>query len=200
MLKHVPNILSVCRILLIPVIVISVCSGNYLLALIVFTISSLTDIVDGYIARNYDAVTNVGKLLDPLADKLTQLSLIASLVWADVISEWILVVLLIKELIMISGAAFLYGKSVVVYSRWYGKLATVLIYVSIVTSLLCKQFNVTSGIFLNISNSLYVIALVTTVFALIMYCRALYNKGFIDKSDLNKEVIIDKKIKKFNMR
>lgn len=196
MLKYVPNILSICRILLIPVIVTSVCSGNYILALVVFTISSLTDIVDGYIARNYDAVTNVGKLLDPLADKLTQLSLIASLVWADVISVWILVVLLIKELIMISGAAFLYGKSVVVYSRWYGKLATVLIYVSIVTSLLCKQFNVTSGIFLNISNSLYVIALATTIFALLMYCKALYNKGFIDKSDLNKEVIIDKKNKK----
>lgn len=193
MLKHVPNILSICRILFIPVIVISVCTGNYILALVIFTVSSLTDIVDGYIARNYDAVTNVGKLLDPLADKLTQLSLIASLVWADVISEWILVVLLIKELIMISGAAFLYGKSVVVYSRWYGKLATVLIYVSIVTSLLCKQFNVTSGIVLNISNALYVIALATTVFALLMYCKALYNKGFIDKSDLHKEVIIDKK-------
>lgn len=198
MLKHVPNILSVCRILLIPVIVVLVCSGNYLLALIVFTISSLTDIVDGYIARNFDAVTNVGKLLDPLADKLTQLSLIASLVWSNVISAWILIVLLIKELIMISGAAFLYGKSVVVYSKWYGKLATVLIYVSIVTSLLCKQFNINSGLFLNISNSLYIIALLSTIFALIMYCKALYNKGFINKSDLNKEVIIDKKSKNLN--
>lgn len=193
MLKHVPNILSVCRILLIPVIVYSIVSGNYLLALIIFTISSLTDIVDGYIARNFDAVTNVGKLLDPLSDKLTQISLIASLVWADVISGWILMVLLIKEFIMIAGAAFLYGKSVVVYSKWYGKLATVLIYFSIVVSLLCKQFNVSSGIFINLSNALYVIALLMTVFALVMYAKTLVNKGFIDKSDLNKEVIIDKK-------
>lgn len=193
MLKHVPNILSVCRILLIPVIVFSIVSGNYLMALIIFTISSLTDIVDGYIARNFDAVTNVGKLLDPLSDKLTQISLIASLVWADVISGWILIVLLIKEFIMISGAAFLYGKSVVVYSKWYGKLATVLIYFSIVVSLLCKQFNLTSGIFINLSNALYVVALFMTVFALLMYAKAIINKGFIDKSDLNKEVIIDKK-------
>ena len=58
MLKHVPNILSVCRILLIPVIVISIALNNYLLAIIIFTISSLTDIIDGYIARNFDAVTN----------------------------------------------------------------------------------------------------------------------------------------------
>ena len=193
MLKHVPNILSVCRILLTPVIVISVYLNNYLLALIVFTISSLTDVIDGYIARNFDAVTNVGKLLDPLADKLTQLSMVASLVWAQVISGWILAVLLIKELIMIAGAAFLYGKNVVVYSRWYGKLATVLLYLSVVISLLCKQFNVTSGTFITISNSCYVITLCVTIFALVMYFRALHNKGFIDKSDLNKEVIIDKK-------
>ena len=193
MLKHVPNILSVCRILLIPVIVISVALHNYILALIIFTISSLTDIIDGYIARNFDAVTNVGKLLDPLADKLTQLSMIASLVWADVIGGWILAVLLIKELIMIAGAAFLYEKSVVVYSRWYGKLATVLLYVSVVVSLVCKQFNVTSGIFINISTSLYVITLSMTIFALLAYVKALHNKGFIDKSDLNNEIIIDKK-------
>jgi len=193
MLKHVPNILSICRLLLIPVIVISVVTNNYLLAIIVFTISSLTDIIDGYIARNFDAVTNVGKLLDPLADKLTQLSMIASLVWADVISGWILAVLLTKEFIMIAGASFLYGKSVVVYSKWYGKLATVLLYLSIMVSLLFKQFNVTSTIWITISNSLYVITLAMTVFALLMYCKALHNKGFIDKSDLNKEVIIDKK-------
>ena len=193
MLKHVPNILSVCRILLIPVIVISVYLNNYVLALIIFTISSLTDIIDGYIARNFDAITNVGKLLDPLADKLTQLSMVASLVWADVISGWILAVLLIKELIMIAGAAFLYGKSVVVYSRWYGKLATVLLYLSVVVSLLFKQFEMTSAVFTNISISLYVIALAVTIFALLAYVKALYNKGFIDKSDLNKEIIIDKK-------
>lgn len=193
MIKHVPNILSICRLLLIPVIVISVATSNYVLALIVFTISSLTDIIDGYIARNFDAVTNVGKLLDPLADKLTQLAMIASLVWNNVISGWILIVLLIKELIMISGAAFLYGKNVVVYSRWYGKLATVLLYLAVVVSLLCKQFNVTSEIFINLSNMLYIISLSVTIFALLMYFKALYNKGFIDKSDLNKEIIIDKK-------
>ena len=193
MLKHVPNILSICRLLLIPVIVISVVTNNYLLAIIVFTISSLTDIVDGYIARNFDAVTNVGKLLDPLADKLTQLSMIASLVWTNVIGGWILTVLLTKEFIMIAGASFLYGKSVVVYSKWYGKLATVLLYLSIMVSLLFKQFNVTSAIWINISTSLYVITLAMTVFALLLYCKALHNKGFIDKSDLNKEIIIDKK-------
>ena len=193
MLKHVPNILSVCRILLIPVIVILLLNNYFILALILFTISALTDIIDGFIARNFDAISNVGKLLDPLADKLTQISMIGSLVFTGVIHPWILTVLLLKELIMIAGAAFLYGKNVVVYSRWYGKLATVLLYLAIVSSLLCREFNITSGIFVTASTVLYVIALSVTVFALLMYCRQLYSKGFINKDDLTKEVTVDKK-------
>lgn len=192
MIKHIPNILSVCRILLIPVIVILVFNNYYILALIFFTVSALTDIIDGFIARNFDAVSNVGKLLDPLADKLTQISMIASLVFTGVIHPSILTILVIKELIMISGASFLYGKNVVVYSRWYGKLATVLLYISIVSSLLCSEFNITSGMFLTISNSLYGISLIVTLFALLMYCRQLYLKGFINKDDLTKKVTIDK--------
>ncbi len=192
-MKHIPNILSVCRILLIPIIVISIFYNNYIIALIIFTISGFTDIIDGYVARNFDAVTNVGKLLDPLADKLTQISMLASLVWTNVINGWILAVIVIKELIMISGASFLYGKSVVVYSRWYGKLATVLLYISIVGSLLCKQFNITNNIIIDLSTFSYCIALSVTVFALIMYCRELYIKGFINKEDLHKEVTIDRK-------
>ena len=193
MIKHVPNILSVCRILLIPIIVILTLNNYYLLALIIFTISGLTDIIDGCIARNFDAISNVGKLLDPLADKLTQISMIASLVFADVIHPWILTVLLAKELVMIAGSAFLYGKNVIVYSRWYGKLATVLLYLAIVNSLLGKEFNVTSKLYLNISTALYAVALFVTIFALLMYCRQLYLKGLIDKTDLTKEVTVEKK-------
>lgn len=193
MIKHVPNILSVCRILLIPIIVILTLNNYYILALIIFTISGLTDIIDGYIARNFDAISNVGKLLDPLADKLTQISMIASLVFADVIHPWILTVLLAKELVMIAGSAFLYGKNVIVYSRWYGKLATVLLYLAIVNSLLGKEFNVTSELYLTISTALYAVALFVTIFALLMYCRQLYSKGLIDKTDLTKEVTVEKK-------
>ena len=191
MIKHIPNILSICRILLIPVIVILIFNNYYILALIFFTVSALTDIIDGFIARHFDAISNVGKLLDPLADKLTQISMIASLVVKSIIHPLILTILVIKELIMISGASFLYGKNVVVYSRWYGKLATVLLYLSIVSSLLCREFNVTSGIYLTISNSLYGIALLVTIFALFMYFRQLYIKGFINKDDLTKKVTID---------
>lgn len=194
MLKHVPNILTVIRFLLIPVILICIFTNNYLLAFVVFTISGLTDILDGFIARKFDLISNFGKLMDPLADKLTQISLLCALAWQNIIPLWILLIVLLKEIIMVIGASFLYGKSVVVYSRWYGKLATVLFYIAIVCSLLLKQFAL-SGLWSQLDLGIYCLALITTIFALIMYVKDLYKKGFIDKEDLNKDVTIAKKDK-----
>ena len=195
MLKHVPNALTIIRFLLIPVIVISIFNGDYIIAFIFFTISGITDIADGFIARKFNLISNFGKLMDPLADKLTQIATIASLTLKDIIPIWILAIVLLKELIMIAGASFLYGKDVVVYSKWYGKLATVLFYVAIVFSLLINQFELPS-IWSNLDLWLFYLALFATVFSLLMYIKDVYKKGFIDKEDLNKEVTIDKKERK----
>ena len=195
MLKHIPNALTIIRFLLIPFILFYIFTGNYILAFIFFTISGITDIADGCIARKYNLVSNFGKLMDPLADKLTQIATLTSLVVVDIIPLWILVIVLSKEFIMICGASFLYGKDVVVYSKWYGKLSTVLLYVAIVFSLLTKQFELT-GIWANIDMALFCLALIATIFSLIMYIKDLYKKGFIDKQDLKKEVTVDKKEKR----
>ena len=195
MLKHVPNALTIIRFLLIPVIVISIFNRDYIIAFIFFTVSGITDIADGCIARKFNLISNFGKLMDPLADKLTQIATIASLTLKDIIPIWILAIVLLKELIMIAGASFLYGKDVVVYSKWYGKLATVLFYVAIVFSLLINQFELPS-IWSNLDLWLFYLALFATVFSLLMYIKDVYKKGFIDKQDLNKEVTIDKKERK----
>lgn len=199
MLKYVPNILTIIRFLLIPIILLFLFSGNYLLAFIFFTISGITDILDGYIARKFNLVSNFGKLMDPLADKLTQISMLAALFFLNIVPVWILIIVLLKEVIMVAGASFLYGKSVVVYSRWYGKLATVLFYIAIVTSLLIKEagkFTTLNNYLANIDKPIYCLALIATIFSLIMYCKSLYSKGFINKDDLKKDVTIDKKEKK----
>ena len=195
MLKHVPNILTIIRFLLIPFIIFNIFTGNYILAFVFFTISGITDIADGFIARKYNLISNFGKLMDPLADKLTQIATLTSLVLTNIIPIWILIIVLLKEFIMIVGASFLYGKDVVVYSRWYGKLATVLFYVAIVFSLLTKQFALT-GIWNQLDFILYCLALITTVFALIMYVKDLYKNGIINKQDLKKEVTVEKIEKK----
>lgn len=121
MLKHVPNILTVIRLLLIPFIVFFILTEHYILAFIFFTVSGITDIADGFIARKFNLVSTFGKLMDPLADKLTQIATIASLVFTNIIPIWILLIVFLKEFIMICGASFLYGKDVVVYSKWYRK-------------------------------------------------------------------------------
>ena len=195
MLKHVPNALTIIRFLLIPIIVISIFNGNYIMAFIFFTISGITDIADGFIARKFNLISNFGKLMDPLADKLTQICTIASLALIHMIPIGILAIVLLKELIMIAGASFLYGKDVVVYSKWYGKLATVLFYLAIVFSLLINQFKLES-IWSNLDLWLFYLALFATVFSLLMYIKDVYKKGFIDKQDLKKEVTIDKKERK----
>ena len=151
MFKHIPNILTILRFLLIPVILYFIFKGNYILGFVFFTISGITDVLDGCIARKFNLISNFGKLMDPLADKLTQIFVLASLTATDIIPIWILIIVILKELIMVIGASFLYGKDVVVYSKWYGKLATVLFYLAIIISLITKQLNITSGFWPNFS-------------------------------------------------
>ena len=75
MLKYIPNILTVLRFFLIPFILLFLVNDEFILAIIFLTISGITDILDGTIARKFNFITNFGKLIDPLADKITQLSI-----------------------------------------------------------------------------------------------------------------------------
>ena len=167
MFKHIPNILTIIRFIFIPIILRAIFDGNYILGIIFFTVSGLTDVLDGFIARKFNLVSNFGKLMDPLADKLTQISVLAALVSVKIIPVWILTIVVLKELIMVVGASFLYGKDVVVYSKWYGKLATVLFYLAIVCSLLINQFHF--NISFRIDLYLYYFAILATIFSLVMY-------------------------------
>lgn len=166
--ENIPNILSIIRFILIPFIYISVISRHFLTALIIFTISAITDVLDGFIARKFNYITDFGKLIDPLADKLTQISLLLSLSILKILPWWIFAIVFIKELVLIIYASVLYSKKdVVVYSKWYGKLATTLFYLAIVTSLLVNQFNIVMPF--RIDLYLYYLAILATIFALIMY-------------------------------
>ena len=167
MFKHVPNILTTIRLLLIPVIFYYALQENYIIAVVFLTLSGLTDVLDGVIARKFNFITDFGTLFDPLADKLTQVSTLIVLVIQGIIPLWILIIVIIKELLMIAGAAFLYDKNTVVGSRWYGKAATVVFYIAILISMLNKQFalGLTFDIFL------YYIAVALTLFALYMYFK-----------------------------
>ena len=190
MLKHVPNILTVIRFLLIPLIIIACVQSQYIIAIIILTISGLTDILDGYIARKYELVSDFGKLMDPLADKATQISLLTTLFIKGMIPIWILVIVVVKEFCMVSGASFLYGKELVVSSKWYGKLATVLFYIAMVISLLAQNLPTFLaswvGIIKIINKALYYLAVITTIASLVMYMKAFYVQGYLKKNSNKK--------------
>lgn len=186
MLKHIPNALTIARFFIIPFIIYYLVKDEYLFAFVMLSLSGLTDVLDGAIARKFNFITNFGKLIDPLADKMTQLSILCTLVFKCIIPLWILVIVVLKEACMVSGASFLYGKEFVVSSKWYGKASTVLFYLAIAVSLLTRQFS------LNFSFDivLYYLALIMTIFSLIMYFREFYIKGYFKKENLklNEEI------------
>ena len=186
MLKYVPNALTVLRFLLIPAIVITCFEEEYILAIVILTISGLTDILDGTIARKFGLISDFGKLMDPLADKFTQISLLTTLFMKEIIPVWILVIVVLKEFCMVSGASFLYGKELVVSSKWYGKLATVLFYLAMVFSLLIENIgsamNKNLSVFRTANNIVYYLAVATTIASLIMYIKAFYVQGYLKKN------------------
>ena len=184
-LRNIPNILTLFRIILIPFIVISVMKDDYIVALVFFVISGLTDVLDGCIARKFNFITDFGKLIDPLADKLTQIATLVSIVIKGLIPYWILIVILLKEVLMICGASFLYGKSTVVSSRWFGKLSTVVLYIAIFISMSIREFNL-PPIYETINFYIYCFAVLTTLFSLIMYFKTFYSKDLLKKDTENK--------------
>ena len=110
MVKHIPNILTTCRFVFIPFIFGAIVNKNFIAAFIFLTISGITDVLDGFIARKFNCITKFGKLIDPLADKMTQIATLIALSYINIIPYWILIIVFIKETVMVAGASFLYGK------------------------------------------------------------------------------------------
>jgi cardiolipin synthase (CMP-forming) len=125
---NVPNTLTVIRMLLIPVYIFLFIHGRKYPALAVFLGASLTDLLDGMIARRYNQITDFGKLTDPLADKLMILTVMFSMAIGNedipAVVPWAAVgILLGKELLMMVGGLLMLRRSIVVYSHAIGKVA-----------------------------------------------------------------------------
>ena len=140
-LKNIPNILSIIRICLVIVFVVLFFNDKVLLALLIFLIAGATDIVDGYLARRYNWITNLGKILDPVADKLMQCTVLVCLCIGEYIPPWFAIVFFLKELCtLLMGFIVIKRRSVTVVSKWYGKLTVCLFYATIAASILFKSF------------------------------------------------------------
>lgn len=135
MQKYVPNILSVIRLCMVPLFIFVFFlnyPNNIWYAVLIFFLAGATDVLDGWLARRNGWVSNVGKILDPLADKMMQCAALFCLYSKDIIPLWLFIAYASKELMILFGAVFVFRKkSVVVKSSFWGKFAVCVFYASI---------------------------------------------------------------------
>ena len=168
-LRHIPNILSALRILMIPVFIYLFFEyyGRIYISLLVFMIAGLTDIIDGYLARRNNWTSNLGKLLDPLADKLTQCAVLVCFAVKNIIPWQFAAVFMLKELFMVGGAIVVFKKiKVAVHSKWYGKAATAVFYAVIFAVFTARVFGINVN---RAAAALFALALVLTLASMILY-------------------------------
>lgn len=126
---NLPNLLTVARIMLVPVLVVALLgntpSGD-VLAAVVFALASLTDFVDGYLARARDSITTFGKLMDPLADKLLIVAALISLVSLHRLAAWVAMVIITRELAVTVLRLGATQAGVVMGASMFGKVKTCL--------------------------------------------------------------------------
>ena len=129
----IPNWLSFIRIALIPVFAVLFVQGHQLVAVIVMICAALTDLFDGKIARKFNQVSNLGKILDPIADKLSQMAIVIVLLytyWENPI-KYLFFFFIVKEVLMLLGGAFLLSKGMrPTAAEIWGKVATNVFYIA----------------------------------------------------------------------
>jgi len=167
-LKNIPNILTMLRMAAVPVFVISMIKDRIYLALGVFLAAEITDVMDGIIARRYNLITSFGKIADPVADKLMQLSALFMFSIKDMIPRIIPWLVFGKELFMFVSGLYLIRKKVDMSSKWFGKLTSVLLFIAIMLVFLGAPRNITDVIFW--------ICVAMALFAAAMYARNYYRQ------------------------
>ena len=166
---NLPNKLTILRMIMIPFFLVALMvpgiPGGKWIALALFCLASLTDMLDGKIARKYNLITDFGKFMDPLADKLLVCSAMIALIDLDRIPAWVVIVIIAREFI-ISGFRLIAAENgVVIAANYWGKFKTVSQMIMIILLLidLGGVFDILEQIFIWLSLALTVISLITYI-------------------------------------
>lgn len=180
---NLPNKLTILRTIMIPVFLIFLyipglgMTGDVLVAAI-FVLASFTDLLDGKIARKYNLVTNFGKFMDPLADKLLVCSALIALVDLDRIPAWVVIIIIAREFIISGFRLIASDNGVVIAASYWGKFKTTFQMIMIILLILNIDYP-----YSNIVNMVIMyIALALTIISLLDYIIKNY-KVFIDGSN-----------------
>lgn len=142
---NIANSITFFRLTLIPLFIFQFFSNspNSLLnSIIIFFIAGFSDVLDGYIARNFNMITKLGTAMDPLADKLMIITLLTCFTIEGYLPMFILVLMLLKEFSMIFTGIVLYQKNIVIPANLFGKLSTFLFYISILFFIFSKEMGI----------------------------------------------------------
>lgn len=166
----IPNLLSLLRLALIPYFVLfylkAETQADYLFAAFIILLSGFTDYLDGYIARKYNLITNLGKVLDPFADKLTQLAIVICLIATWKYMGVLVALFVFKELSLVLCNIHLYRQGVMMDgSLWYGKVATFTFYGCALFLVAFPTMNIV------IANVLILMTGAVLIMAFVMYSR-----------------------------
>lgn len=187
MKKNIPNILTALRLIMVPFLGYFMYSEKYILSLAIFAIGGFTDILDGFIARKCNLVTKWGKVFDPLADKLMQVTALTFLVIQDFIPIFVLVIVVIKEFLMLIGGILVYKKGkTVIGANWCGKLASVIFYFAIIATIILSLDSFKNSYTSMAINVALGLAIACTLFALAMYIIVYFRfSNDYDKNNIN---------------
>lgn len=169
----IPNLLSLFRLLLIPVYIVIYLNAedatDYYLAAGILTVSCLTDLIDGKIARHFNMITSLGKLLDPVADKATQFALILCLTMRHKVLRYIMVLFVLKESFqLIAGGLRLRKKKMLKGALISGKVCTTVLFVSLILMVMLPELNE------RVINIIAIIDLIFMLVAFIEYIAAYF--------------------------
>lgn len=163
----IPNILTSLRLLAIPWMAVEIyrSEAKSPLSTILFLAIWFTDVLDGWIARHFDQVSELGKVFDPAVDKIFQLTTAIMLTIVGRVPLWIPIAIAIKDLILIIGGLVLMSKDYIVSAKWIGKLNTVLLVVYFVMMFFLPDDK------LQFASILFIPVLITMLLSLIIYVR-----------------------------
>ena len=181
-LVTVPNILTYLRFLLVAPFIFFFLNKNYIAAALCIGFSGLSDCLDGFLARKLDQVTSLGKILDPIADKVTLVSVAVCMVIYMPSLLPIMLVMIGKEFLMLlGGLILLIMKITPPPARWYGKVATVIFYLSVCTIIFLKAaFNITNDMLITVT---FIVTAAFMVFALVMYAALIVKQIKAEKQE-----------------
>lgn len=204
------NIVTICRICLIPLFVVALLSpwpswfgleefvGNHekaIVATVLFVIISATDFIDGYLARSRNEITTFGKFMDPLADKMLVIAALLALIELKILPSWPVIIIIAREFI-VSGIRMLAAqKGVVIAASWWGKAKTTFQIIAIVLFLLKEGVSSLNSVTV-FTDPLYLLAWATMIIALVLTVVSMFDyiNGFIKIVSMEEEASLDNEL------